>query len=653
MGVVTDKSYFDAILLLAAALILFSFLPYVSADPFSAAGHITLLAVSENSNNYIESGNTADLYLEIKDGNGKVYLDTFPLSKIDTQLSTRFARDYACHYLDKDCSKLDFFYTIRSDSLIIGGPSAGAAAAVLTIALLDNQKIDQSIAVTGTINSGGIIGPVGSIKAKIAIASANNIKKVLIPQGKRYYLEKESLLLAEHIAKNNENINESRNKTINKPINYTDLNLNISTDLYEYGKEKGIEVKEVLTIDEAMREYTGIDYSINLDEITLDPLYVITMNKIAKDLCERYVKLQQNWKSQHESEGSKENISLYDESILLINRSNIAMSKGQSYAAASFCFGANVNLNTLLFNATLQTAERQNHQLEQLFAAVIKAKNDLNKQELETITDLQAYLVVKERLDEAEDIIKKTLDAVKAIWTIDTANKINITNSLEMESIYYNIAFSAERLYSAYLWSSFINHQGRRFDLNEDVIKEGCIKKIAETEERLQYLHLTYPYEVTDITIGIKKAYDNLHNDNYKQCLSQALKTKAEIDVILSVSGIDDQNLQELLAVKSNVINQIIAKQQKKDIFPILGYSYYEYSQSLADKDISSALIYAEYAIEFSNIEIYLDDKTITNQRNIFNEIRDYLSIDIEMVLVFIIGILAGVFLASRNNQQY
>ncbi|MBI5393194.1 hypothetical protein HZA96_04965 [Candidatus Woesearchaeota archaeon] len=638
MGVVTNKHNLAVILCLGVSLFISLILLTLSsqsvlADSFSAAGHITLLAVSENGNN--EQGNTADLYLEIRDGAGKVYLDTFPLSKIDTQLSTRFARDYACHYLDKDCSKLDFFYTIRSDSLIIGGPSAGAAASILTIALLDNQKLDQSIATTGTINSGGIIGPVGSIKAKIAVAAANGIKKVLIPKGRRFYLEQDSLLLVKEIVEKNESINT------------TNPNLNFTTDLYQYGKDKGVEVKEVLTIDEAMKEYTGIDYSINLDEIILDPLYVLTMNKIARDLCSRSAQLQQTVELQLGLQRGLElgleqrlenNVSLYNEAIQLINRSNLAMSKGQSYAAASFCFGTNVDLNTLLFTATLQTAEQQNKQLEQLFAAVIKAKTDLNKQELQTITDLQAYLVVKERLDEAEDIITKTLDLVKA---------------LKNDSIYYNIAFSSERLYSAFLWSSFINHQGRKFDLNKDVIKEGCIKKIAETEERLQYLHLTYPYEVSEITAGIKKAYSYLQNDNHKQCLSQALKTKAEIDVILSVSGIDEQNLHELLAVKSTVINQIIAKQQKKNIFPILGYSYYEYAQSLADKDISSALIYAEYAIEFSNIEIYLDDKTAANKKNILTDLKNYFSIDIDLVLVFIIGILAGVVLASRNNRVY
>ena len=44
--------------------------------------HLPLLAVQElPDGNY--SGNTADLFLEVRDGSGRVFLDTSPLTKID------------------------------------------------------------------------------------------------------------------------------------------------------------------------------------------------------------------------------------------------------------------------------------------------------------------------------------------------------------------------------------------------------------------------------------------------------------------------------------------------------------------------------------------------------------------------------------------
>ena len=116
---------------------------------------MTLLAAQELNSTLI--GSTADLYLEVQPGRGRVFLETFPLTKVDTQISTRFAKEIACHYFDLSCSSLDFIYTIQSDSVIIGGPSAGAALAALTTAAVTGDNVNQSVAVTGTINSGASI----------------------------------------------------------------------------------------------------------------------------------------------------------------------------------------------------------------------------------------------------------------------------------------------------------------------------------------------------------------------------------------------------------------------------------------------------------------------------------------------------------------
>ena len=158
------------------------FLLAIFASASYAEQSIPLLAVEEGVNNTIK-GSTASLSLKLIEGNGNVYLDTFPLTKLDTQMSLRFARDVACELTKKDCSKFDFLYTLRADSPIVGGPSAGAASTVLTIAELEGYKIGDNKSITGTINSGGFIGNVGGIKEKIDAASKNGIKTVVIPKG--------------------------------------------------------------------------------------------------------------------------------------------------------------------------------------------------------------------------------------------------------------------------------------------------------------------------------------------------------------------------------------------------------------------------------------------------------------------------------------
>jgi Lon-like protease len=66
------------------------------------------------------------------------------------------------------------------------GPSAGAAMAVGFIAMFKGEHIQRGIALTGTIESGGQIGPVGSIPDKIRAASREGYRTVLVPRGQMH-----------------------------------------------------------------------------------------------------------------------------------------------------------------------------------------------------------------------------------------------------------------------------------------------------------------------------------------------------------------------------------------------------------------------------------------------------------------------------------
>jgi len=112
------------------------------------SGHMKLLAVKETEAGF--EGGIADLYLEIKPGSGRVFLETFPLTRTDTQMSTRFAKAIACDTLERDCDDVDFFYTITSDSAVIAGPSAGASIAVLTVAMLVSFEMHCALDVTSS-----------------------------------------------------------------------------------------------------------------------------------------------------------------------------------------------------------------------------------------------------------------------------------------------------------------------------------------------------------------------------------------------------------------------------------------------------------------------------------------------------------------------
>ena len=93
-------------------LILLLLVPAVYANQ----GSTKLLAlITKGDTQY---GTAATLDLDIQQGQNRVFLETFPLTKISTQVSMRFAQQVVCSELDVDCSNYDFFYTKGENSIL-------------------------------------------------------------------------------------------------------------------------------------------------------------------------------------------------------------------------------------------------------------------------------------------------------------------------------------------------------------------------------------------------------------------------------------------------------------------------------------------------------------------------------------------------------
>ena len=98
------------------------------------------------------------------------------------------------------------------------GPSAGAVMAVGFLAVLRGDPIIRGIALTGTLESEGRVGPVGGIPDKVRAAAREHYRLVLIPQGQ---------------------LNDPR------------------WDLSELSMQLNLTIKEVSTIQEAYEMMTG------------------------------------------------------------------------------------------------------------------------------------------------------------------------------------------------------------------------------------------------------------------------------------------------------------------------------------------------------------------------------------------------------------
>ncbi len=98
------------------------------------------------------------------------------------------------------------------------GPSAGAVMTVGFLAVLRGETIQRGVALTGTLQANGRIGPVGAIADKVRAAAREGYRTVLIPHGQMYSAQ---------------------------------------WNLERLGLELNVTVKEVNTIDEAYELMTG------------------------------------------------------------------------------------------------------------------------------------------------------------------------------------------------------------------------------------------------------------------------------------------------------------------------------------------------------------------------------------------------------------
>lgn len=522
-------------------------LPSVSA--ITRTGHITLLAVFEEGNEF--RGSPADITLQIEDGSGRVFLETIPLSKVDTQISTRFAKEIACNFAEVDCDKYDFFYTIRSEAGIVGGPSAGAAIAALTVSMLKDYPMEEHVAITGTINSGEVIGPVGSLAKKIDAAKDVEIKKVIVPS---------------------------------TPATASEDNL---TGVINYGNEVGIEVVPVAMLSETVTQLTGVEFEETNSEIKVPETYQKTMKQVAQELCDRSEELIAEApiieKGMEEGSINLDWVQEQKNALNMTAKGEEAFENKNYYSAASYCFGANIKASTLIYKLKKLDNRSATDEAALILDQIENFDKITEKRSKETITDLQTYMIVKERILESQEYLEKSSNDSDAL------------------------GYSTERLNSAKIWSVFFGQGGTKYQLDDESLKSSCVQTLGEVEERFQYLNLFFPGLLTDLRNNLLMAGEYHKQGEYAMCIYLAKRTKAEADIMVSLLGVSEEAAQEMLTQKADAARRAINKQIEKGIFPIIAYSYYEYATSLMGENDYAAIIYAEYALELSDIDIYFE----------------------------------------------
>jgi uncharacterized protein len=181
------------------------------------------------------NGVITELIVTAMPGNGKTLVDIDSLLFwTDTQNSIRMAKLVASEHLGAEIANFDVIYDLKAEATLIGGPSAGAALAVATVAALEGKKVREDVMITGSINHDGSIGPVGGIYDKAKAAGENDAILFLVP-----------LLQGNEIVY--DNIEHCQKFGVAEVCNVEQIPRTVDVQ-----DEVGIEIKEVGNIEEAL-----------------------------------------------------------------------------------------------------------------------------------------------------------------------------------------------------------------------------------------------------------------------------------------------------------------------------------------------------------------------------------------------------------------
>jgi uncharacterized protein len=175
----TVTYYNDSGALLGGTEVRFAPVIYEGLENRTSSGFasVKIPAVDEEGNGVITA-----IHVQAVPGSGRVLANIDKLLFwVDTQNSIRRATQVAEKVRGINVSRYDLVYTIQANASVIGGPSAGAAITVATIAALENRSVNQSVMITGSVNHDGTIGPVGGILEKAQASAMAGAQTFLVP----------------------------------------------------------------------------------------------------------------------------------------------------------------------------------------------------------------------------------------------------------------------------------------------------------------------------------------------------------------------------------------------------------------------------------------------------------------------------------------
>ncbi len=131
-----------------------------------------------------QTGTMLSISSDVIPGQGRVLVHTDPLMGIVFQDAANTAVEIASNRTGRNLASSDVIFSIESGGVIpaVDGPSAGALMAILVESAITGKELNQSVTLTGTIDSFGRIGAIGGIVEKATAARDSGKILLLLPR---------------------------------------------------------------------------------------------------------------------------------------------------------------------------------------------------------------------------------------------------------------------------------------------------------------------------------------------------------------------------------------------------------------------------------------------------------------------------------------
>lgn len=572
--------------LFVALFSLFFSIQAFAIDSSGSYGHVSMLipAVEKAGSGQIGSMATLDIFL--KPGNGHVFVDTVPLTEIDTQVGGRIAKEAVEETLGISMEKHDVFYVIRSDAPVISGPSAGAAMATGLMAIVLNLSLDRNVIMTGTCSPDGSVGRVGGIIEKAgAVASAGG-RIFLIPKGQTFVTIENSTVIENSTII----ISQSEKKIVNA---------------VEYGKRMNITIVEVSDISEALAYMTG--YSLQEENITIETSSELSesMRKMSEsfiidvesNIAEVEGLLERPFIPAERKKSMKE---VLENQKKKLDEARKSHERGEYYTASSFCFTASIELTAIEKTiGILEASDKMEFskafllETEKKIADAEKMVNS-TKSRIDNMADIEVILLSSERINDAWDYVR------------DGWKKYN--QGMYEETIFFS-SYAQERAESVIRWLELSDEfvgSGINFDfMSLDSLSRARLVEALTLLNYAQVLEISSDYMEESVS-GARK---NFNSGNYEYALFNTVAIKASIEAMIEASGmvINDTNAtgEKIKRLEYNAMREI-SHAQENGLTPIMALNYLEYGRYFKETDPVVSVNYLVYAKHFAKISTNL-----------------------------------------------